>query len=223
MKILIVEDDLVLAEEILLLCQRWGFEGEYLEDFTDVDKQCESSHCDLILMDINLPFYDGFYWCQKIRSVSKVPVLFLSSRDQNADKVMAMVSGGDDYVEKPFDTELLLVKIRSLLRRAYEYTQADREYIRENLVYDRNQGVLLYEGKMIEMTKSENRILSLLAENKGNVVEREELMRYLWSTDEYVTDASLTVLVSRLRAKIADHTGGISCIRTRKGKGYYLE
>lgn len=223
MKILIVEDDFVLAEEILLLCQRWGFEGEYLEDFTDVDKQCESSHCDLILMDINLPFYDGFYWCQKIRSVSKVPVLFLSSRDQNADKVMAMVSGGDDYVEKPFDAELLLVKIRSLLRRSYEYTQSDREYLESGLVYDRGQGILLYKNQPIEMTKSENRIMSILADYKGQVVDRETLMQGLWNTDEYVTDASLTVLISRLRSKICTATGGISCIHTRKGKGYYLE
>ena len=197
MKILIVEDDFVLAEEILRLCKRWGFEGEYLEDFSDVDKQCESSHCDLVLMDINLPFYDGFYWCQKIRSVSKVPILFLSSRDQNADKVMAMVSGGDDYVEKPFDAELLLVKIRSLLRRSYEYTQSDREYLESGLVYDRGQGILLYKNQPIEMTKSENRIMGILADYKGQVVDRETLMQGLWNTDEYVTDASLTVLVSK--------------------------
>lgn len=223
MKILIVEDDFILAGEICRLCEKWGFEAVYLEEFQEVDKQCEKSGCDLVLMDINLPYYDGFYWCSKIRSFSRVPILFLSSRDQNADKVMAMVSGGDDYVEKPFDTELLLVKIRALLRRAYEYTQADREYLGEHLVYDRNQGVLLYKGRTIEMTKSENRILGILAENKGRVVEREELMQHLWSTDEYVTDASLTVLVSRLRAKIAECADGVSCIHTRKGKGYYLE
>lgn len=223
MKILIVEDDLVLAEEILLLCQRWGFEGEYLEDFTDVDKQCENSHCDLVLMDINLPFYDGFYWCQKIRSISKVPILFLSSRDQNSDKVMAMVSGGDDYVGKPFDAELLLVKIRSLLRRSYEYVQSDREYLESELIYDRGQGILLYQNEPIEMTKSENRIMSILADYKGQVVDRETLMQGLWNTDEYVTDASLTVLISRLRSKICAATEGISCIHTRKGKGYYLE
>ena len=223
MKILIVEDDFTLAGEICRLCEKWGFEAVYLEEFQEVDKQCEKSGCDLVLMDINLPYYDGFYWCSKIRSFSRVPILFLSSRDQKADKVMAMVSGGDDYVEKPFDTELLLVKIRALLRRAYEYTQADREYLGEHLVYDRNQGVLLYKGRTIEMTKSENRILGILAENKGRVVEREELMQHLWSTDEYVTDASLTVLVSRLRAKIAECADGVSCIHTRKGKGYYLE
>lgn len=177
----------------------------------------------MILMDINLPYYDGFYWCSRIRELSSVPVLFLSSRDQNGDKVMAMMSGGDDYVEKPFDPELLLVKIRSLLRRTYEYTQNECEYVGENLIYDRNQGVLFYQGHRIEMTKSENRIWGLLADHKGKVVGREELMRQLWSTDEYVTDASLTVLVSRLRTKIFEETNGIECIRTRKGKGYYLE
>lgn len=223
MKILIIEDDLVLAEEIVRLCKRWGFDGEYLEDFSDVDKQCERSCCDLVLMDINLPFYDGFYWCQKIRRVSKVPILFLSSREQNADKVMAMVSGGDDYVEKPFDPEILLVKIRSLLRRTYEYTQSDREYLESGLIYDRGQGTLLYENQVIEMTKSENRIMGILADYKGQVVDRETLMQCLWNTDEYVTDASLTVLVSRLRSKICTSTGGISCIQTKKGKGYCLK
>lgn len=223
MKILVVEDDMVLAEEICRLLKKWGFQGEYLEDFSAVDKEWDKRRTQLILMDINLPYYDGFYWCSRIRELSSVPILFLSSRDQNGDKVMAMMSGGDDYVEKPFDPELLLVKIRSLLRRTYEYTQNECEYVGENLIYDRNQGVLFYQGHRIEMTKSVNRILGLLADHKGKVVGREELMRQLWSTDEYVTDASLTVLVSRLRTKIFEETNGIECIRTRKGKGYYLE
>lgn len=223
MKILVVEDDMVLAEEICKLLEKWGFQGEYLEDFSAVDKEWAKRRAQLILMDINLPYYDGFYWCSRIRELSSVPILFLSSRDQNGDKVMAMMSGGDDYVEKPFDPELLLVKIRSLLRRTYEYTQNECEYVGENLIYDRNQGVLFYQGHRIEMTKSENRILGLLVDNRGKVVGREDLMRQLWSTDEYVTDASLTVLVSRLRTKIFEETGGIECIRTRKGKGYYLE
>ncbi len=223
MKILVVEDDMVLAEEICRLLKKWGFQGEFLEDFSAVDKEWAKRRAQMILMDINLPYYDGFYWCSRIRELSSVPVLFLSSRDQNGDKVMAMMSGGDDYVEKPFDPELLLVKIRSLLRRTYEYTQNECEYVGKDFIYDRNQGVLFYQGHRIEMTKSENRILGLLADHKGKVVGREELMRQLWSTDEYVTDASLTVLVSRLRTKIFEETNGIECIRTRKGKGYYLE
>lgn len=223
MKILLVEDDLILAEEIVRLCRKWGFEAEYLEEFQTVDREFQKRQADLILMDINLPFYDGFYWAKEIRKLSRVPILFLSSRDQNSDKVMAMVSGGDDYVEKPFDGELLLVKIWSLLRRAYEYTVIDREYLAEGLLYDRGQGNLVYQGQTAELTRSENKILGLLADNRGKIVERERLMEYLWSTDEYVTDASLTVLVSRLRAKISAFAPGISCIHTKKGKGYYLE
>lgn len=222
MKLLIVEDDLTLAGEICRLCERWGFAAEYLEEFDAVDREYGRRKPDLILMDINLPYYDGFHWCAEIRKLSKVPVLFLSSRDQNADKVMAMVSGGDDYVEKPFDFELLLVKIRQLLRRTYEYAANDREYVSGELVYDKNQGALLWRDEVIEMTKSENKVLTLLADHKGEVVERESLMRQLWSTDEYVTDASLTMLVSRLRSKIISRTG-ITCIHTKKGKGYWLE
>lgn len=223
MKILVIEDDFVLAGEVCKLCEKWGFEAEYLEEFSAVDRECEMRKPDLVLMDINIPSYDGFYWCRKIRELSKLPILFLSSRDQNSDKVLAMLSGGDDYVEKPFDSELLLVKIRSLLRRAYEYAQSEREYVGEGLIYDRGQGILIYEGRTMELTKSENRIMGLLADHRGQVVERETLMQQLWNTDEYVTDSSLTVLISRFRAKIADITGGMECIHTRKGKGYYLE
>lgn len=223
MKLLIVEDDLVLAQEICHLCGKWGFEAEYLEEFEAVDREWERRQADLVLMDVNLPSCDGFHWCRKIRELSNIPVLFLSSRDQNSDKVMAMVSGGDDYVEKPFDPELLLVKIRALLRRAYEYTQNEREYIGNDLIYDRSQGILFYQGTPIEMTKSENKIMGLLADRKGQVVDRESLMQHLWSTDEFVTDASLTVLVSRLRAKISAAAEGTEVIRTKKGKGYYVE
>ncbi|HJC62735.1 MAG TPA: response regulator transcription factor [Candidatus Blautia merdavium] len=223
MKLLIVEDDLVLAQEICHLCGKWGFEAEYLEEFEAVDREWERRQADLVLMDVNLPSCDGFHWCRKIRELSNIPVLFLSSRDQNSDKVMAMVSGGDDYVEKPFDPELLLVKIRALLRRAYEYTQNEREYIGNDLIYDRSQGILFYQGTPIEMTKSENKIMGLLADRKGQVVDRESLMQHLWSTDEFVTDASLTVLVSRLRAKISAAAEGMEVIRTKKGKGYYVE
>ena len=223
MKLLIVEDDLVLAQEICHLCGKWGFEAEYLEEFEAVDREWERRQADLVLMDVNLPSCDGFHWCRKIRELSNIPVLFLSSRDQNSDKVMAMVSGGDDYVEKPFDPELLLVKIRALLRRAYEYTQNEREYIGNDLIYDRSQGILFYQGTPIEMTKSENKIMGLLADRKGQVVDRESLMQHLWSTDEFVTDASLTVLVSRLRAKISAAAEGMEVIRSKKGKGYYVE
>ena len=221
MKILIVEDDFTLAGEICRLCEKWDLRP-YLEEFQEVDsseKKAAVTWCSWIL---TFRIMTDFTGAAKFAAFPEFPFCFCPAGIRMQTRSYYGFRG-DDYVEKPFDTELLLVKIRALLRRAYEYTQADREYLGEHLVYDRNQGVLLYKGRTIEMTKSENRILGILAENKGRVVEREELMQHLWSTDEYVTDASLTVLVSRLRAKIAECADGVSCIHTRKGKGYYLE
>lgn len=221
MKILVVEDDLVLAKELVLLCRRWGFEAVYAKEFREITKEYLRAQPDLVLMDINLPYYDGFYWCEQIRKVSNVPLLYLSSRDQNADKVMAMAAGGDDYVEKPFDSELLLLKIRAMLRRAYEYTASDRIYLCDGMYYESGQFVC--GGRMAELTKSESKIMAALLSKRGAVVGREQLMQQLWNTDEFVTDASLTVLVSRLRTKLKEITDGKDVIITRKGMGYYIE
>ncbi len=221
MKLLIVEDDLTLAKELVLLCRKWNFTAEYAKDFQNIAELYRTEQPDLILMDINLPSFDGFYWCEKIREFSTVPILFLSSRDQNADKIMAMASGGDDYVEKPFDPELLLVKIRSMLRRTYEYRASDREYLREEMYYE--NGNFVCDGRTAELTKSERKIMTALLERRGSVVSREKLMMLLWNTDEFVTDASLTVLISRLRSKLGEIAGGEEVIHTKKGMGYYIK
>ncbi len=221
MKLLVIEDDLTLAKEIVRLCRRWEFEAEYTQNFKEIVKEYEKYRPDLILMDINLPYYDGFYWCEKIRQFSTVPILFLSSRDQNADKIMAMASGGDDYVEKPFDAELLLVKIRSMLRRTYEYRFGNRIYLGEERYLE--NGTFFCKGKSAELTKSEQKIMTALLEKKGNVVSREKLMMVLWNTDEFVTDASLTVLISRLRTKLKEISGKEEMIWTKKGMGYYIK
>ena len=222
MKIMIVEDDLSLAREICLLCRKWEFDSTYLRNFEQVDEAFMRLKPDFVLLDINLPHHDGFYWCEKIRNLSNVPILFLSSRELNADKIMAMASGGDDYMEKPFDSELLLVKIRSMLRRAYEYQKNDREYLADGAYYDSAEGIFTYGDRTAELTKSENKIMNALLEDRGKVVEREKLMQQLWNTDEFVTDASLTVLVSRLRSKLRDISGGKEIIGTKKGRGYYI-
>ena len=209
-----------LARELALLCRKWGFEEARVKDFQNICEEYHTSHADLILMDINLPYFDGFYWCEKIREISRVPVLFLSSRDQNADKIMGMAAGGDDYVEKPFDPELLLVKIRSMLRRTYEYTGSDKMYISQDIYYE--NGTVVGNGMEKELTRSENKIMSVLLSDKGNVVSREQLMQALWNTDEFVTDASLTVLISRLRNKLREVSADREIIHTRKGIGYYI-
>lgn len=221
MKIMIVEDDLTLAKELVLLCRRWGFDAVYTEQFGDITNEYIRCQPDLILMDINLPCYDGFYWCEKVRQISNVPLLYLSSRDQNADKVMAMAAGGDDYVEKPFDPELLLLKIRAMLRRAYEYTTSERTYLNGGMYYENGQ--FACGGHTVDLTKSESKIMAALLARRGNVVSREKLMQQLWNTDEFVTDASLSVLISRLRSKLNDVTGGSDIIVTKKGMGYYIE
>lgn len=222
MKILIIEDDFILAKELVLLCERWGFESLCVEEFQEITTLYTAYRPDLVLMDINLPYYDGFYWCGKIRDISAVPVLFLSSRDQNADKIMAMSSGGDDYVEKPFDSEMLLVKIRSLLRRTYEYRINDREYLKEGMSYEPESGIFTCNQRQAELTNSERKIMNALTEHKGSVVSREKLMQVLWNSDEFVTDASLTVLISRLRTKLREVSEGEEVIQTKKGVGYYI-
>lgn len=221
MRLFIVEDDFVLAKEIVRLCKRWGFEADYTENFREIVQEYGKRHPDLILMDINLPYYDGFYWCEQIRKVSAVPILFLSSRDQNADKIMAMAAGGDDYMEKPFDAELLSVKIRSMLRRAYEYRFGNRVYLAEKMYLE--NGNFVCEDRVAELTKSEQKIMTTLLEQKGTVVSREKLMMVLWNTDEFVTDASLTVLISRLRTKLREVSGKEDMIWTKKGMGYYIK
>ena len=217
MKIMIVEDDLILARELQLLCVKWNFQAKYLEDFKHVDQVYCTYQPDLILLDINLPFYDGFYWCQKIRENSTVPILFISSREQNADKILALSAGGDDYIEKPFDLELLLVKIKAILRRTYE------EYLDEDTSYDIVRGRFVYQNKVLELTKSEGKIMSTLLGQRGNWVTREQLMMTLWNTDEFVTDATLSVHISRLRNKLKELTNGKDIIKTKKGVGYYID
>lgn len=223
MKIMIVEDDLILARELELLCLKWDFQARYIEDFKHVDLEYSKYLPDLILLDINLPFYDGFYWCQKIRENSTVPILFISSREQNADKIMALSSGGDDYIEKPFDLELLLVKIKAMLRRTYEYKHLDKEYLDEHTSYDVVSGRLCFHGQVLELTKSESKIMSTLLEHRSNWVTREQLMMALWNTDEFVTDATLSVHISRLRNKLKELTKGKDIIKTKKGVGYYID
>ena len=192
-----------------------------------VSKHVDQVYCtyqpDLILLDINLPFYDGFYWCQKIRENSTVPILFISSREQNADKILALSAGGDDYIEKPFDLELLLVKIKAILRRTYEYKHSEKEYLDEDTSYDIVRGRFVYQNKVLELTKSEGKIMSTLLGQRGNWVTREQLMMTLWNTDEFVTDATLSVHISRLRNKLKELTNGKDIIKTKKGVGYYID
>ena len=221
MKILIIEDDEALAREIASFLARWGYGTSVPERFDRVMEEFSRCRPQLVLMDINLPFYDGFYWCSRIRQVSKVPILYISSRSDDRDKIMAMAQGGDDYVEKPFRLELLKAKIQAMLRRTYEYRVREQVFLGEKLYFDRGQMALYFGEREVELTKSERRVVAKLAENHPDVVTREELMLDLWETDEFVSDGTLTTMISRLRGKLKAVCGG-EVIETKKGQGYFI-
>ena len=221
MTIMIIEDDEALAGEIASFLKTWGYETVTACHFDRILEEFAASRPQLVLLDINLPCYDGFYWCSRIRQVSDVPILYISSRGDDRDKIMAMAQGGDDYVEKPFQLELLKAKIQAMLRRTYEYKVREQVFLGEKLYFDLGQMALYFGEREVELTKSERRVVARLAENHPDVVTREELMTDLWETDEYVSDGTLTTMISRLRSKLKSACGG-EMIETKKGQGYFI-
>lgn len=221
MKIFIVEDDKTLAREISTFLLRWGYKTAIVHDFLKVSDEFLKLQPQMVLMDVNLPYYDGFYWCAQIRKVSKVPIIYISSRIDDRDKIMAVAQGGDDYVEKPFRLELLKAKIEAMLRRTYEYRVRNKIYLKKSISFDPVIGSLYYKETEIELTKSERRIMIQLAEKRPETVTREELMMALWSTDEYVSDGTLTTIISRFRSKLKEICGE-EIILTKKGLGYQI-
>ena len=199
MKLLLVEDDEALAGEIGTFLGRWGYETVAVRQFDKVSEEFERVRPHLVLMDINLPFYDGFYWCGQIRQISDVPVIYISSRDDDRDKIMAIAQGGDDYVEKPFHLEILKVKIQAILRRTYQYKVREQIFLGEGLCFDESRQALYKNGTEIELTKLERQVLARLASERPDVVTREKLMMALWDTEEYVSDGTLTTVICRLR------------------------
>jgi DNA-binding response OmpR family regulator len=221
-KIMIVEDDPKMREIILESATKWGFEGLTVEAFESVYNSFLKFDPHVVLMDINLPAYDGFYWCQRIREVSKVPLIFISSRDSNMDIIMAMNMGGDDFIQKPFSLEVLMAKINALLRRTYSYVDARTSAIEHNgAVLDLKDNHLQYHEKQAELTKNEYRIIYILLKKQGQVVSREEIMRELWEDESFVDDNTLTVNINRLRRKLED-IGLADFVQTRKGQGYIV-
>ncbi len=221
MKIMVIEDDKMLANEISDFLLKWNYLVYVAKDFKNLLIEFSKIEPQLILLDINLPFYDGFYWCRKIRELSNIPIIYISSRNDDSDKIMGIIQGGDDYLEKPFNLAVLKVKIDAILRRTYEYKRKEKIYLYQNIYFEENSGKLFYENDCLELTKSELKIIQTLINNRSNVVTRNELMDVLWNTDEYISDNSLTVLISRMRSKIKKFCGN-EIIQTKKGKGYFV-
>lgn len=220
-KILIVEDDTVIAEEIAGHLGAWGLETAIIEDFSQVLKEFTKQSPSLVIMDISLPFYNGYYWCGEIRKVSKAPVIFLSSASENMNIVMAMNMGGDDFIAKPFDFDVLSAKVQAMLRRAYAFAGQTNLLEHKGVILNLSNASLEADGSRIELTKNEFRILQILFEHKGETVAREAIMKHLWDGDCFVDDNTLAVNMARLRKKLQErHLEDF--IVTKKGIGYQL-
>ena len=221
-RILIVEDERGIAGAIQGAAAAWGFDARSAENFRDVAGEFAAFQPHLVLMDIGLPFFDGYHWCREIRKTSNVPVIFISSASDNMNIVMAMNMGGDDFIAKPFDLSVLIAKIQALLRRAYDYAPAAPVLEHRGARLDTGDQSLAVGGEKIPLSKNEYRILFSLLEKKGQVVSREKLMEKLWETDSFVDENTLTVNVNRLRRKL-DAAGLEGFIATKFGVGYLVE
>lgn len=221
-KILIVEDDITIASAISGHLDKWGYQTKYTEDFQNIISQFTDFKPDLVLMDITLPYYNGFHWCSEIRKISNTPIIFISSISDNMNIVMAMNMGGDEYIEKPFDINVLTAKIQALLRRIYSIPQQKNVLTYRGLELNLNNTELSCNGEVISLSKNEYVILQFLMERNGTVVSREDLMERLWGNDEFVDDNTLTVNVTRVRKKL-ESLGCPDYLKTKKGIGYILE
>lgn len=221
-KILIVEDDRGIAEGIQSLLEQWGMEARQVQDFRNITGEFETYQPHLILLDIKLPSYDGYYWCCQLRQRTAAPIIFISSAADNMNIVMAMNMGGDDFIAKPFDLNVLLAKIQAILRRTYDFAAPAPTLEHRGAVLNTADASLMYQGQRIELTKNDYRILQTLLERKGSVVSRETLMEKLWETDSFVDENTLTVNIARLRRKL-EAAGLSDYITTKKGLGYLIE
>ena len=221
-KIWIIEDDASLARLISENLTKWGYPCEAATDFDQLDKDFLSVQPQLIIMDVSLPGKSGHAWCAEIRKLSKVPILFLSSHNENMDIIMALNQGGDDYLTKPFSMEILVARIQALLRRAYSYEPSGTLMEFQGAVFNLADASLSKDGRQCELTKNEFKILQILMENKGRLVSRDTLMTKLWETDDYIEENTLTVNIARLRKKL-EKAGLDEFITTKVGGGYLIE
>ena len=219
--ILIVEDDETIASLLKENLERWGFTAVCVKDFADVMGEFRRVQPHLTLLDISLPFYNGFYWCGEIRKESQAPILFLSSHTENMDVVMAVNMGGDDYVTKPFSMEVLVAKINALMRRTYSYYVENQTLTARGAVLHLADGTLQTGMERVELSRNEGRMLRMLLEHKNATVTREKLMKYLWDDEHFIDENTLTVNINRLRKKLAA-AGLDDFIQTKKGEGYII-
>lgn len=221
-RIMIIEDDLVIAKVVEHHLSSWGYIAKCATDFSDILSHFTAFDPQVVLLDISLPFFNGYHWCTEIRKLSNVPIIFLSSASDNLNLITAMNMGGDDFVAKPFELPVLTAKIQALLRRTYDFAASAQLLSCGEAVLNTADGTLRVRGKRVELTKNEWKILQLLLEQRGKVVTRQSLMTRLWASDAFIGENTLTVNVNRLRKKL-EQAGLPDFIRTKKGAGYLVE
>lgn len=221
-KILIVEDDMTIAKTLSSHLSKWNYEVKYVEDFQNVYQEFQKFEPQLVLLDIALPFYNGFYWCTEMRKVSEVPIVFISSMTDNMNIVMAINMGGDEFIEKPFDLNVITAKIQGLLRRTYAFQGSPNVLECKGVLLNLGDATLTYQGQKLKLTKNDYKIIQILMENVGKIVARDEIMQRLWESDEFIDDNTLTVNITRLRKKL-EEIGLTDFIVTKKGSGYIIE
>lgn len=221
--VMMIEDDDKIRQIVADQLRKWQYDVVEVTRFDQVLTEFEKTAPHLVLLDINLPVFDGYYWCQQIRTVSKVPIIFLSSRNQNMDIIMAINMGGDDFIQKPFDLDILVTKIRALIRRRYTYQEnEDITFVHRGLTLNITNSTIEYKDQSTELSRNEFILLQLMMRKIGKIISREDLMQALWNEEQFVDDNTLTVNVNRMRRKIAA-LGLEDLIITRKGMGYLIE
>lgn len=222
--IFIVEDDFTLANEIKISLEKYGYKAERSSNLENITEEALLLNPKLILMDVNLPFRDGFQWCSEIRRFLKVPIIFISSRNTDMDIIMSINMGGDDYIIKPFSIQVLIAKVQALFRRAYSYNNSSSPAIKSlrEVTLNMAGNTVMYHGNIIELSKNEFKIMNILMTKAGTVVTRDEIMDILWSTDEFIGENTLTVNINRLRSRLKS-IGVENFIKTKKGQGYIID
>ena len=220
MKIIIIEDDVKIRDELSQFLNKYGYETYVPKSFENLVNDVLAANAHLILLDINLPIYDGYYFCREIRKASAIPIIIVTSRDSEVDELMSMNLGADDFVTKPYNTQILLARISSILKRVYS-TDISQEITYKGISLDTSKSIVGFEGREAELTKNEVRILNLLMKNSGKIISRDEIMNTLWQSNEFVDDNTLTVNINRLRKKLED-IGISDFLITKRGQGYLV-
>lgn len=220
-KIIIVEDDKIIREELQSFLSKYGYEVVAPSEFENIVEFILNENANLVLLDINLPVFDGYYICREVRKKSEVPIIVVTSRDSDMDELMSINLGADDFVTKPYNTQILLARIGALLKRSGSSTVSTNILTYKDFQLNLSNATVLYNGKEIDLTKNEVKILSYLINHKGKIVSRELLMEYLWTSEFFVDDSTLTVNITRLRKKL-EEIGIENVIETRRGLGYIM-